>query len=211
METLISPFHQKGFTIVPGVLQSAVIGELLDFIDSCTARVDHHREALDGIDPLTIAGSGAEARFKQIIRGDALCTNPVFGDLYFSIASIASAIISQALQPGPREAWNSCLNANLYTRPGDRQGWHIDTNPVSALLFLQSPGDVALVIGDDRHPVPSATEFVVPAAGDLVLLDGTRAHRVSPLFHDRRVNISFNLYPHGAYRRPDQTDGLLYA
>lgn len=187
-----------------------IVSVLSRAIEECRpAIIRNERDALADADPLTVEGSGSEERYKGMICGDHLVAQTwMVTWLYHSAAAFASEIADERLEPAPREAWPSGLNANLYTQPGDRQGWHVDTNDVSALLFVTSTWDAAaplLVRGRDGQIV-----IVHAEAGDLVVLDGTRPHRVMPVSDVPRVNISMNLYRPGAYRRPETVDRLLY-
>jgi len=203
----MTTFERDGHIIVPNFLLPQALSSLLAMVDSCPYRVNHQRPPIASMNPLTIAGSGSEARFKQIIRGEILRANQTIAAMYSTVASIATVLIGRALEPAPLEYWDSSLNCNIYERPGDHQGWHVDTNPVAALVFLASPPDVGLIVEVNEDNV----QTVIPKPGDLVILDGTKPHCVSPIANERRINLSFNLYPPGEYSRPSQTDSLLYA
>ena len=206
-------FRTDGFITLPEFMGPHGIAFLRGLIDQCRASaIVHRRDALPAFNPLTPEGSGSERRSKVMIRGNVLIDAwPEIAALYEKVARQAACVLGQELEPPPADVWASCLNANLYETPGDQQGWHVDTNPIAALLFLTDSGESPLTIGRIENDGVVETGRAYAEAGTLVLLDGSRPHRVPEIVDGKRINISMNLYPPGAYARPAQTDGLLYA
>jgi len=87
-------------------------------------------------------------------------------------------------------------------RPGDYQGLHIDTNPLTALLCL-THSEAPVFPGAKKGP-PSKLE-----PGDVLLFRGLLQHRVPPA-PDWRCTIPFNLYTDETQRRHEDTDLLVY-
>jgi hypothetical protein len=99
--------------------------------------------------------------------------------------------------------------------------WHFDAVPYTVLLYLtdvrrEDGGALEIVPNCQPHQVPDWTARAAqfwPAAGTLVLMDGTRCyHRVAPLL---RPSVRFSIplvYPNteGTHERPAGLDSYLY-
>jgi hypothetical protein len=95
-----------------------------------------------------------------------------------------------------------------YRAPDGCQGWHFDTNGLSALVYLtDNPRD-----GATRVRLPDGTDHLVhPQAGALLLLQGRALwHRADPVREGVKLLLAINLYPPGDLRRPDNLDETLY-
>jgi hypothetical protein len=111
----------------------------------------------------------------------------------------------------------SSVNINSLPR-GSRYEWHVDSNPLTALLFVTTHEPVeggALVFRPDPRRDPDATwEHVVhPVSGDLLIFDARRAaHAVTRLEGaEVRVVVPMNYYLEGEeVDRPADLDVYLY-
>jgi hypothetical protein len=105
------------------------------------------------------------------------------------------------LSPYPR----SGVNLRVYRHTNSSDGWHYDSNPVSALLYLTSGGQpTRFKVSEDE------LLDVCPSTGLLLLFKGrTLLHHV-PTGDQLRITCPFNLYyPHDTFR-PDYVDGVLF-
>ncbi|GAA3741080.1 hypothetical protein GCM10022225_25550 [Plantactinospora mayteni] len=111
----------------------------------------------------------------------------------------------------------SAINVNVLP-PGSEYEWHVDSNPVTALLFgTDQPAGTGGELVFRPDPVTRPTEdwelAVVPRAGDLLLFDGREAaHSVRPVRGaTERLTVPMNFYFAGAgVTRPDDLDRYLY-
>ena len=93
--------------------------------------------------------------------------------------------------------------------PGDRQGWHRDTNPVTALLILtRTDGDYGTHV-QDRH---GDAFYVRNEPGDLWIMRGRELrHEVPPVPEGKwRVTVPLNYYHPNDVWRPADMDNLVY-
>ncbi|MBY8858787.1 2OG-Fe(II) oxygenase [Nocardia sp. CA2R105] len=106
----------------------------------------------------------------------------------------------------------SAVNINVLDPGGQGYEWHIDSNPVTGLLFLSSHpdgegGSLELRLSDDNlFSIP-------PRAGTLLVFDARRCpHRVSPPTQAVRISAPMNYFVSGEPRyRPGDLDTALYA
>jgi hypothetical protein len=102
--------------------------------------------------------------------------------------------------------------------PGGRYEWHVDSNPLTALLFVTThepdSGGELVFRPDPRFDSAASWEHVVtPVSGDLLVFDAREAaHGVMPLGGAQtRITVPMNYYLTGdAAVRPADLDGYLY-
>jgi len=174
-------------------------------------------------------GRSATSRQRQlgVLPGAVVSVNVVTGkvvatelgwlcDLYRdNVHRLANSLGLGEFVTSPDE--RSAVNLNVIPR-GSQYEWHVDTNPLTGLLFVTShpSGDGGeLVFRPDPVACPGEDwEFVVtPRAGDLLLFDGRRAaHTVYPVRGTRdRITVPMNFYLAGSgLSRPDDLDAYLY-
>jgi hypothetical protein len=124
------------------------------------------------------------------------------------LASIASLIHSQAVLPA-RDV-RSAININALAGVGARYEWHVDSNPVTGILYVtdhpEGSGGELLFRVENREIV------VRPTRGLFVAFDAREApHCVMPLMTDGpRISIPMNYYLPGEQPRPSDLDAYLY-
>ena len=105
----------------------------------------------------------------------------------------------------------SAVNINVISGVGGRYEWHVDSNPLTGLLFVNSlgPSDGGEVLfrgdGPDR--------LVLPKAGLFLAFDArTVPHTVLPLRKSiERVSVPMNFYASPVHQtRPDDLNRYLY-
>jgi hypothetical protein len=108
----------------------------------------------------------------------------------------------------PSPDLRSGLNVNYIAGKGNRYEWHVDTNPLTGILYvtthqLQDGGGLVF-----RDP----WERFQPQAGVFVCFDAReRTHAVLPLERDMvRIAAVMNFYDKDGYVRPADLDGYLY-
>lgn len=110
----------------------------------------------------------------------------------------------------------SSININ-HSRRGMRYEWHVDSNPLTALLYATTHGPGRggeLVFRPDPEVEQTAgwQVRVAPKAGQLLLFDARRAaHCVTPLLDPDRISVPMNYYLAAAEQeRPQGLDAYLY-
>ena len=103
------------------------------------------------------------------------------------------------------------VNINVLQGVGGRYESHLDTNPLTGLIFATTHADEEG--GQLEFDVTPSPLIFPPRAGMLLLFDATRApHRVTPLKKDvTRISIPMNFYTEETLeqRSPD-LDSYLY-
>lgn len=98
--------------------------------------------------------------------------------------------------PYPRSA----ITVKVY-REGDWHGAHRDSQPVTALLYLDDAHGASTLIGDTQ---------VDQNAGDLLVMAGRDHVHAVPVHTRARAVIAFNLYHPDDVWRPEWYDTLVY-
>ncbi|MQY22301.1 2OG-Fe(II) oxygenase [Nocardia macrotermitis] len=147
----------------------------------------------------------------RLLTGDDIAEHlPWLFELHrTSFHRIAEEISGMSLDPD--NAVTSAVNVNILDPGGDGYEWHLDSNPVTALLFLsthtEEDGGRLELRPTDREPLS-----VTPCAGTLAVFDARRCpHRVSPPTQGLRISAPMNYFITGQPRhRPDDLDAALY-
>jgi len=135
---------------------------------------------------------------------------PWLARLYADLADdLASRVSGKSILTSDKEI--NGVNINVLRGAGSRYELHLDTNPLTGLLFATT--HAAEEGGQLEFDVDPSPLSIPPRAGMLLLFDATRApHRVTPLTEDvTRISIPMNFYTEEtiARRRPD-LDAYLY-
>lgn len=118
----------------------------------------------------------------------------------------------------PSQAIHSAVNINCQ-RDGERYEWHVDSNPLTGLLFastLDAGQGGQLVFREDPLASGSSEDWelrIRPRLGVLHLYDARAvAHTVEPVLGDRmRLSIPMNFYfANDSEHRPGDLDDYLY-
>ncbi len=103
---------------------------------------------------------------------------------------------------------HSRVCAKRYTSGGG-QGWHVDGNDVTALLYLDSPtqgGQTIIQTHDGCAP-----EEIAPEAGKLIIFPGREMLHMAARCPTTKTIIILNLYRPGTYEcRPPELDAIVY-
>lgn len=102
----------------------------------------------------------------------------------------------------PSPYYESSMTLKAF-HPLDRQGWHYDTNPVTALLYLTDCEGGYTEFTDGTR--------LAPAAGRLALFDGRNyLHRAAVVRTGTKVTIPLNYYLINDQYRPKEIEGVVY-
>ena len=195
-------FAREAFVIGHGALSSERARELrekaLDLVGRHARRIDQRSEE--------------HILRYRVVTGDAICAEwPELFALYESPALRAwvAAVV------GADAVFNSChlrsaININALGEPGEVYRWHFDVAGFTLLLYLTDSRDEdggAL----ELRPRDEVTTLL-PTAGTVVLMDGTRClHRASPILRrHQRISIPMVFTPQPDHDRPAGLDDYLY-
>lgn len=96
---------------------------------------------------------------------------------------------------------------------GDRYEWHVDSNPLTGVLFLSGGHDGGDLVFRPDSDDGEWSLRITPEVGRLLLFDAREvAHTVEPVLgNDRRVSVPMNYYVRGETQaRPADLDRYLY-
>jgi len=106
----------------------------------------------------------------------------------------------------------SAININALGEPGEIYRWHHDAAGLTALLYLSQSSEEDGGALEVCAPGDAGTMTMLPAPGNIVLMDGTRClHRVSPILRPHeRISIPMVFTANPDQERPVGLDDYLY-
>lgn len=113
----------------------------------------------------------------------------------------------------PSSHLRSAININIMGEPGEIYRWHTDAWGFTVLLYLSDSDKNDGGNLEVRLPGAADVMSMVPSAGALVLMDGTRCvHRVSPILRPHeRISVPMVFSPTEQQQRPAGLDEYLYS
>ncbi len=187
------------------LLLPALVPEVDDWRPRAMAAPDLTRIALDDARGERPEGIGGSLRYDV---GDAFWCAANLPGVEAAAERVAATARAHGFDVVLSTLPRSRFVLKAYRAPDGCQGWHFDTNGLSALVYLtDNPRD-----GATRVRLPDGTDHLVhPQAGALLLLQGRALwHRADPVREGVKLLLAINLYPPGDLRRPDNLDETLY-
>ena len=145
--------------------------------------------------------------------------NVVFEKLNWLYRLYASHLVALAVKATGKTVMispeiNSAININVLEGAKARYEWHVDSNPLTGLLFVTSHSEEAG--GQLVFRLPSEDISVYPKRGTFLLFDARKIpHTVMPLkYPHRRISIPMNYYtPEHTFEdvRPTDLDTYIYS
>lgn len=188
-------YEHYGWTLIPDVCSAdealRIEQRTLDIVDDV------------GIFKEGTATGGGHSKYWIL---DGFCVQASFPELvnwYGEQRPIIEGIVGRQiiLSPYPRSA----INIKIYRGSGSGQGWHYDTNPVSAVLYLSDRG-APLALRD----LQGGTFGIPPQPGMLLLMQGREVfHRVME-GDETRASCVLNYYHPDDCERPEWIDRVIY-
>lgn len=176
------------------------------------ARTLCQRQLLDGKSATSRESDPDVAIELDVVSGEVIARElPWLLDLYRTHFRSLAATVARA-QLYPAKDVSSSININRIAGVGRRYEWHVDSNPITGLLFAAS-----LKEGDGGELLFREGDFtrrVVPEKGIFLAFDAREVpHRVEPLLRDVvRLSIPMNYYLSPDIQpRPTDLDGYLYS
>lgn len=191
----------RGYVVLPSVVAPETALEWAETAAECfPTRVDRTET-----DPADLDEGGA--RHYGVADADAVRSRlPELYGFYEAGTTLMSWLFDRAVIRSPHA--RSAVTVKIYDRPGDCHGWHLDTNPVTAMLILTAtPGDWGTEIDDGTRTFHLRNE-----PGDMLVMFGRQIrHRVPELPDgERRITVPLNYYHPADTWRPTATDRLVY-
>ncbi len=212
-EELRLHFHANGFALVRDILPHEVVAEMRRTARDFAMRVGKNiRQSNDGhvLSYTVVAGEMIRDRFPDLF---SFYETPEMRQWIRVLTGANGIYLSRNLR--------SAVNINSMRETGQIYRWHFDAVPYTAILFLttSAPADggaleIAIRNVDRAAALPqNGAEFcILPLAGTLLLMDGTRClHRAAPLLRETlRLTVPM-VYPVVADdTRPSGLDEYLY-
>jgi hypothetical protein len=198
---LLAAFDLEALALLPANWDREVIDAALDLAQPAE---------LQGGTSSSLEPEGTIIRY-GLVDGEAVASAlPWLERLYAEIArDIAPRLTRQEIMTSGK-AING-VNINVLRGVGSRYELHLDTNPLTGLLFVTThPAEDGGQLVFDIEPSPLSYP---PRTGVLLLFDATQApHRVTPLLKDTtRISIPMNFFtPEALASRPPDLDSYLY-
>lgn len=159
----------------------------------------------------------------RVVTGDAIRNHwPELFAFYEDAETVAWVReVTGSPEVRPSDHLVSAVNLNIMDSTQAIYRWHFDAVPYTLLIYLTDTlahegGALEMVPGCASHEAPDLAVAAItrcyPAAGSVVLMNGTRCyHRVAPMQRaTMRLSIPL-VYPNaGASRRPVNLDAYLY-
>lgn len=147
----------------------------------------------------------------RLVDGNSVATHlPWLTKLYQTeLRQVAERFSSQRLVVDTSAT--SAVNINILPPGEGGYEWHVDSNPVTGLLFLSShlheEGGLLELRSADDHLLS-----IEPLAGTFAVFDARHCpHRVSAPLRGLRISAPMNYFVEGqGRRRPDDLDSVLY-
>lgn len=151
------------------------------------------RSMLDSSSPTSLEPAGTLIELKVVHGSDIARNLPWLFEVY-SGPMLEFASMSFGKRLYPCNSIDDAVNINIISGVGGRYEWHVDTNPVTGLLFLSSLDEKdggALVFKKGN-----ADYIVRPSRGMFHCFDATDTpHRVEPLLRNiSRISVPMNYY-----------------
>jgi len=138
---------------------------------------------------------------------DGFTVDAAFPELlawYYSAKIIGELIWPDKMVLSPYK--QSSINTKVYHSDNCSHGWHTDTNPVTALLYLtDNEGGTHFCLSETK------TEVVPAIAGRMLLFFGRNMVHGVPSARAGRVVVTANLYLEHDCHRPKWIDQLEYS
>lgn len=201
-------------TVLNGILPNVVCNTLVARIDSIIS--EKRIQLVDHFGKGTIRELDAGGRYlHHIFKGpDIRLHLPELEAAYHTLVPLVSAVTMQDVIVSPYP--DSDINIKAYPSGGGTIGRHLDTNGITALLYLTTNSEGALMLDLERnHPsrdVPDMeTRSIYATGGSLLLMQGRKVwHHCEPLVSERKIVAVFNYYVNGDVWRPGHFDSLVY-
>lgn len=199
-------YKTRGFTVARGAMPPDSARSLFDRALGRAGAAP--LRSVDVVDPAGEARAGVGGRLRYDVGDADWCDAnvPGIGLFYARAAELATRAAGEGVVTSPHG--RSRYVFKLYPAGCGAQGWHYDTNGVTALLYLTDNEEgCTRVVGLDGE-----VYTVFPRAGDMLLMQGRRCwHRPDPVITEVKAVVPFNLYIAGDDTpRPANLDDLLY-
>jgi hypothetical protein len=202
---LAQPFAENAHVICRNVLSPALAKRMrsraLDLVAQRAAKIDQ-RSAEHVLRYRVVPGDVVRDEWPELF---ALYESATVRDWVARVTGASAIYNSRNLR--------SAVNINAMGEPGEVYRWHTDAAGFTLLLYLSDSAESDG--GELELRPPHATEVVSfrPAAGAIVLMDGTRCeHRAAPILRPHeRISIPMVFTTRPDDTRPAGLDDYLYS
>jgi hypothetical protein len=189
-----------------GLLPNDWEKELKDFAEQYSYLIH-----LDGKSSTSRESKNSKGADVYVADGNQICINiPWLHSLYeYELLAFANKTFNNEYEIA--KDIKSCTNINLLKGKGARYEWHVDSNPLTGLLFVTNHNENEggeLVFKKEGKMIN-----VYPKPGIFILFDAREVpHYVAPLKNDKiRISVPMNYYFKGDFQeRPSDLDSYIY-
>lgn len=205
-ETARPPIYGELDLVSAGLLPHKWVKDVIDVVDRCAQWVQ-----LTGDSSTSLPREGESPGAYEVVTGEVIEERlPWLTALYRQqLLDFASDVAGRPLKVA--ESLRSAVNFNALRGRAARYEWHVDSNPVTGLLFASShpPGSG----GELVFEVDGARFGIYPRAGLFLAFDARKhPHTVLPLrADDLRISVPMNFYFEGEQEtRPPDLDSYIF-
>lgn len=201
-----TPTVRPGFVTVTDFLPTRVPGlgradcaRVAEALDEVSNRISRD----GGTDRMDLLDEGGPRSY-SVVEHDHL--RPYIPQLSESYAAVVDEMKRRGYAARESPYSKSAVTAKRFA-PGDKQGWHLDTNPLTALWLTRAPRRTPALIWDDAL---GTTHSLSASDGDMVLFEGRKVRHCVPEVQPDDVieMVLFNIYLDDDLWRPEGMDAF---
>jgi hypothetical protein len=207
-------YHYNKLTVIDNILPKDICQNVVERIE----RLVISKKVIDvnfkGVGTIDILDGGGEYKYKVMDMEKVIQYFPELVLFYYSMLPLISVITHTEVITSPHPG--SEIVIKVYEGSGATQGWHYDTNAITALLYLTTNQEGSTSCKIQKHH-PSQKELktkirkIYPRAGSLLLMKGREVwHCSEPLINEVKIVVPFNYYLKNDIWRPSGIDDLIY-
>lgn len=192
-------YYGRGFTVLENVAPRRLVAEWRQKAMDLTGSANR-RDTDDGI-----------VRHYSVLDGNRVQREfPSLFGAYAGWQAMLRAVLGEAVEISIYD--RSGVNVRVYHGAGAEHGWHLDTQPITALLYLTTHADEGAT---EVHPADNPegpVTALLPVAGSMLLMQGRRClHRAAPISgKEPRIAVPLNYYTETDFVRDASLDVAHY-
>ena len=207
-------YHNNKLTIISNIIPEDICENMAKRAEQLASSGKTIHVDSKGLGTSDVLDGGGDYLYKVMDMNKVIQYFPELVPFYHGMVPLISAISHCNVITSPHPG--SEVTLKVYQGNGTTQGWHYDTNAITALLYLTTNQEGATVCKIQKHH-PSRknprieTRKIYPRAGSLLLMKGREVwHCSEPLINELKVIVPLNYYLNNDTWRPEGIDELVH-